>query len=274
MSGFKTYTSPDGLDPKYRETLVGLMKRQIWAEMAATVMYSQAVHVARNWRDRCAAADIAVEEANHVRAVGDILVDHFGVDLDAHFAARPNSIDGNFPALMGVGASPLHEGEKFPPNWTAAAAALFLADRAAVYQLSQYEDNSYRPWAEAMEIVLEDEAGEGGHMDIGEETVRKICADPQQKAILQEWTDAFMPASTRLLGRPGNPLDAYCHEVGLKRKTSAACQCDFFGDLLPILEDTGLVIPDFAPHGVTVVDEVVEMLQASSAYPHEIAVAA
>jgi len=274
MSGFKSYDAPDGLDPKYREMLVGLMKRQIWAEMAATVMYSQAVHVALNWRDRCAAADIAVEEANHVRGIGNILEDHFDVDLDAHFQSRPNSIDGNFPALMGVGASPLGPGELFPPNWTAAAAALFLADRAAVYQLSQYEDNSYTPWAEAMEEVLEDEAGEGGHMDIGEETVRRICADPEEKAVLQAWTDAFMPASTRLLGRPGNPLDEYCHSVGLKRKTSAECQRDFFGDLLPILEDTGLVIPDFAPAGVTVVDEVVEMLQASPAYPHAIETAA
>jgi len=31
-------------------------------------------------------------------------------------------------------------------------------------------------------LTIEDEAGEGGHMDIGEETVRKICADPEQKA--------------------------------------------------------------------------------------------
>ncbi len=270
LARYKTYDSPEGMDPKYRETLVGLMKRMIWAEMAATTMYSQALHVATNWRDRCAAADLSVEESRHVRGVGDILVDHFGVDLEAHFRSRPNSYDGNFPALMGVEDSPLEPGERFPPNWTAAAVALFIADRAAVFQLAQYEDNSYRPWAVVMDMVLEDEAGEGGHMDIGEATIRKLCQDPGQKKIAQDWVDAFLPASTRLLGRPGNPLDEYCLEVGLKRKTSAECQREFFESLIPIVEDTGLTMPDLQAAGVALVDPVIAMLAKSPAYAHEL----
>ena len=268
MATARVYDTPEGMDDRYRDTLVGLMKRQIWAEMAATVMYSHAVSVAPNWRDRCAAAHLAVEEANHVTLLGEILANDFGVDVEEHMRQRPNSIDGNFPALLGVTDSPLAEDEEFPPTWTAAAVALFLADRAAVYQLAQYKDNSYRPWAEAMEVVLEDEAGEGGHMDIGENTVRKMCSDPKVKAEIQAWVDAFMPASTKLLGRPGNPVDEFCLEVGLKQKTSEQCQLDFFGDLIPIVEDVGLVIPDLQSHGVHLVPGVIDMLEKSSAYPH------
>lgn len=271
MADFNVYDTPDGLDPKYREVLVGLMKRMIWAEMAATTMYSQAVHVAPTWRDRCAAADLAVEESRHVRGVGDILEQHFGVDLEAHFRSRPHSYDGNFPALMGIAETPQKAGERFPPNWSAATVALFIADRAAVFQLSQYEDNSYRPFAKVMEMVLEDEAGEGGHMDIGEATVRELCREPERIELVQAWVDAFMPASTKLLGKPGNPLDQYCLEVGLKKKTSAQCQKDFFEGLVPILEETGLTMPDLQAAGVALVDEAIEILDASPAYPHHLA---
>jgi len=157
--------------------------------------------------------------------------------------SRPEALTGNFAQIVKVDIP------GWPNDWLEIQISLFLADRAAVYQLKEYQDNSYVPWARVMEGVLADEAGEGGHLDAGEEMTVRLCRDSFQRQRVQELLDLFLPGAVRLMGTPHKKENDYCVQVGLKRRGAAEVQYDFFRDLLPVLHRCGLTLPaDLAEH--------------------------
>jgi 1,2-phenylacetyl-CoA epoxidase catalytic subunit len=236
-------------DARYREMLVNLLKRQVVAEMGATAMYAKAVQLAPTCRDKVHSAQIAYEESNHVRGVARVLTE-LGVDVEAYLQTRPEALAGDFARIVNV------EIPGWPPDWLEIQTSLFLADRAAVYQLQEYRDNSYAPWAEVMEGVLADEAGEGGHLDAGAEMIEKLCQNPEQRRRLQPLLNLFLPGAVRLMGTPGKAENDYCVAVALKRRGAAEVQHDFFRDLLPVLSRCGLTLPGELGERVELAPEV------------------
>ena len=221
--------SPAIHDERYREMLTRLICRQLMAEYRAMLVYTRAVELAPSWDTKALIAGIGSEEGRHTVLLAH-LAEGLGIEpqayLDEYFNKHPI---------------------EYHTSWLQVVARLFLGDRAAVYQLTSYKGNSYAPWAAALESIIEDEAGDGGHMDRGEALVASVCADPAAKEEFQGILNHMLPYGLRLLGNPENTAENdYCLQVGLKTKSSGQVQEDYVFQLAKTMKFRGLKLPDLS----------------------------
>ena len=232
-------------DERYRDMLIRLMKRQVMAEYRAALVYSRAVALGPTWTDKILMTRIGAEEGQHTLLVGRLLED-LAVDVEQYlsdfFSAHPIA---------------------YPDDWHQVIARLFLGDRAAVYQLTTYLNNSYQPWARVMNSIVMDEAGDGGHMDLGVAAVAEICKSDTGRIDFQRIVNSMLPYAVRLLGDPSNPENEYCTSVGLKTKTSGQVQNEYFDKLIFELRRFGLRIPNLEKAGVHLDDAADRLVKES-----------
>ena len=81
-----------GAAGNYRDLLIRLMTRQIYAETATAEVFGKAISAAPNWKEKALAAEFAAEEARHSQGLYDLLVD-LGEDPEAIIAERPDASD-------------------------------------------------------------------------------------------------------------------------------------------------------------------------------------
>ena len=172
---------------EYKEMLVRLLTRQIYAETATSEVFGKAITAAPNWQEKELAAEFAAEEARHARGLYDILTD-LGEDPEAIIAGRPDAEE-----YWSLDLS----------NWLDIAVFNFTVDRAGSHQIMEYRQSSYVPWGESQEEVLEDEEDHYGN---GVENLKQFAKDPEQLAAFQKIFDRVMPnCIKRAFGRLEGP---------------------------------------------------------------------
>lgn len=216
---------PAEADGRYRDLLVRLMTRQIYAETATAEVFGKAISVAPNWKEKALAAEFAAEEARHSQGLYDLLSD-LGEDPEAIIAGRPDAADFWQIDL---------------DNWLHIAVFNFTVDRAGSHQIMEYRRSSYTPWADSQEEVLADEED---HYDNGVENLKEIARDPAQLAEFQSVFDRVLPNCVkRAFGRLAGPDNAYCLETGLKRNSTEQVVNRYLTEMRGHMEGTGLVFP-------------------------------
>ena len=113
---------PEDARGEYREMLIRLMTRQIYAETATAEVFGRAISAAPNWQEKELAAEFAAEEARHSRGLYDLLRD-LGEDPEKIIAGRPDAAD--FWELN-------------LDNWLDIAVFNFTVDRAGSHQIMEY----------------------------------------------------------------------------------------------------------------------------------------
>lgn len=210
---------------KYREMLIRLMTRQIYAETATAEVFGKAISVAPNWQEKELAAEFAAEEARHSRGLYDLLTE-LGEDPEAIIAGRPDA--GEF---WGINLD----------NWIDIAVFNFTVDRAGSQQIMEYRESSYVPWGDSQEEVLADEED---HYDNGVENLKQFAKDPAKLAEFQEVFDRVLPNCVkRAFGRLAGPDNDFCLETGLKRNDTEAIVNRYLTEMHGHMEGTGLKFP-------------------------------
>ena len=97
----KTFYSAAEVSGDYRDMLVRLMTRQLWAETATAEVFGQSISSAPTWNEKFQAAEFAFEEAQHSQMLIDLLED-LDEDVSAILDARPDA--AKFSSLWGDGA--------------------------------------------------------------------------------------------------------------------------------------------------------------------------
>ncbi|MDE0057332.1 MAG: hypothetical protein OXP07_04350, partial [Defluviicoccus sp.] len=92
MTAAQEIARPEQATGAYRDLLVRLMTRQIYAETATAEVFGKAISVAPNWKEKALAAEFAAEEARHSQGLYDLLLD-LGEDPEAIIAGRPDAAD-------------------------------------------------------------------------------------------------------------------------------------------------------------------------------------
>jgi 1,2-phenylacetyl-CoA epoxidase catalytic subunit len=221
----ETVTNPADATGAYKEMLVRLMTRQIYAETATAEVFGRAISAAPNWQEKELAAEFAAEEARHSRGLFDLLTE-LGEDAEEIIAGRPDA--GEFWGLD-------------LDNWLDIAVFNFTVDRAGSHQIMEYRESSYIPWGESQEVVLADEED---HYDNGVENLKQFAKDPKQLADFQEVYDRVMPnALKRAFGRLEGPDNAFCLEHGLKRNSTEAIVNRYLNEMHGHMVGTGLMFP-------------------------------
>jgi 1,2-phenylacetyl-CoA epoxidase catalytic subunit len=244
-SGIPTYTSPDQVSGEYREMLIRLLTRQLWAETATAEVFGRSIEAAPSWREKYMAAEFAFEEAQHSQMLIDIL-DDLGEDSQAIVDGRPEA--ANFWHLDMT-------------NWVHIAVFNFVVDRGGSQQIIEYQKCNYRPWAEKMDEVLADEEA---HYDNGVENLRQFAKDPKLFAEFQEVFNGLLPnAVKRCFGRPEGADNDFCLQHGLKTATTEEVINRYLVEMSEFMEETGLKFPSFEQFdkmGVTLMPSTREII--------------
>lgn len=210
---------------EYRDMLLRLMTRQFYAETATAEVFGRSIGCAPTLKEKLLAAEFAEEEAEHSMRMCKLFED-LGVDPEQVFSSRP-------PAAQFWDLD--------LDNWVHIAVFNFTVDRAGSHQIMEYEQSSYRPWAEQMREVLEDEEGHYGN---GVENLREFARNPKVFAEFQSLYFRMLPVTVkRAFGRPTGPDNDYCIKVGLKRHTTEQVVNRYLTEMLGYMRECGLKFP-------------------------------
>jgi len=246
----KMVNTPAEATGEYKDMLLRLMTRQFYAETATAEVFGRSIGCAPTLREKLMAAEFAEEEAEHSGRMCR-LFENLGVDPDKVFATRP-------PAA------------KFwdldLDNWIHIAVFNFTVDRAGSHQIMEYRNSSYRPWAEQMDAVLEDEEGHYGN---GVENLREFARDPKQFAEFQSVYNKMLPVTVkRAFGRPTGADNEYCVKVGLKGHTTEQVLNRYLEEMLGYMKECKLRFPplsEFEKIGAEIMPSTREILLSNQA---------
>lgn len=216
---------PEDARGEYREMLIRLMTRQIYAETATAEVFGRAISAAPNWQEKELAAEFAAEEARHSRGLYDLLRD-LGEDPEKIIAGRPDAAD--FWELN-------------LDNWLDIAVFNFTVDRAGSHQIMEYRESSYIPWGESQEEVLADEED---HYDNGVENLKQFAKEPEKLAEFQKVFDRVLPnCLKRAFGRLEGEDNDFCLQHGLKRNKTEDIINRYLHEMHGHMDGTGLMFP-------------------------------
>ena len=225
----------------YRDMLLRLMTRQLYAETATAEVFGRSIGVAPTWREKHLAAEFALEEAQHSQMLCNLLTD-LGED--------PENLIANRPPAASFWSVDLD-------NWLHIAVFNFTVDRAGSQQIMEYRESSYLPWAEKMVVVLEDEEE---HYENGVENLREFSSIPEQLAKFQSVYNDMLPVTLkRAFGRPDGPDNEFCLRTGLKRHSTEDVINRYLTEMRSYMDPVGLKFPPLERFAV----ENVELLSST-----------
>lgn len=239
--------SPANAVGDYRDMLVRLMTRQLYAETATAEVFGRSISAAPTWREKYLAAEFALEEAQHSQMLCDLLSD-LGEDHEAIIAARPPA--ASFWSLD-------------LDDWLHIAVFNFTVDRAGSQQIMEYRQSSYRPWAEKMGVVLDDEEE---HYENGVDNLRAYAKDKDQLQRFQHVFNCMLPITVkRAFGRPHGSDNEFCLRTGLKRATTEQVINRYLNEMAGYMSEVGLKFPPmsaFEQEGVEILPSTREILES------------
>lgn len=223
--GIGEIKTPADVSGEYKDMLVRLLSRQLYAETATAEVFGRSIQVAPTWKEKHLAAEFAVEEAQHSQMLVDIL-DDLGEDSEAIIASRPDAAEFWHVDL---------------DNWVHIAVFNFTIDRAGSQQIMEYDKSSYAPWARQMEVVLADEEEHYGN---GVENLRAFAKNKELFAEFQEVFNDLLPNGIkRCFGRLVGADNDYCLKHGLKRATTEEIVNRYLVEMSQYLKEVGLKMP-------------------------------
>ncbi len=232
---------------EYRDMLIRLMTRQLYAETATAEVFGRSIGAAPTWREKHLAAEFALEEAQHSQILCNLL---------AEFGEDPENIIANRPAAANFWNLDLD-------NWLHIAVFNFTVDRAGSQQIMEYRQSSYLPWAEKMEVVLADEEE---HYENGVDNLREVSENPGRLAEFQEVYNGMLPVTLkRAFGRPHGPDNDFCLANGLKRHSTGEVIDRYLVEMKGYMGPTGLKFPPmqtFADAGVELTESTKHLLSS------------
>jgi ring-1,2-phenylacetyl-CoA epoxidase subunit PaaA len=138
-------------------------------------------------------------------------------------------------------------------SWPDLVIFQFLNDRASRFQLLEYRDSSYAPYAKIVAGIIEEEER---HTGFGESFLSEMCAGEEGRRQAQHLFDKWFPLCLKVFGRPGTPGNRYAVEAGLKHRDSGAVMRDYVQDLKPVMAQCGLRFPPREEMGVEIPPDI------------------
>ncbi len=223
-------------DPRYRETVVQMLRSQAWRELSAAQLFGHGLQFVSDLRTLKFISRHVQEEVDHYAIIADLYQTHVGESVDPwvreKLATRPIPWATSFLEL-GI--------------------AQWLYDRGGFWQLREYENSSWAPYRNAIGRIVEQEEGHQYHgQNIAVPLIRKEKDRPKVQRIFNEW----LRQGLICLGRPHSEGNKYAISVGLKKRDSAECIKDYVKDILPAVREAGLRLPPREELGVDLPDDI------------------
>ena len=223
-------------DPRYRDTLIQMMRSQAYRELAAAHLFGHGLQFVTDLKTLKFLSHHIQEETEHYRIVADLHQEHVGESLvpwvEQRLREKPIPMSSDLMEL---------------------AIAQWLYDRGGFWQLQEYEESSWAPYREAVTRII---GQEKGHQDHGESIAIPLCREAKDRAKTQEIYNRWLKLGLVCLGRPHSEGNTYAISVGLKKRDSAECIKDYVADILPGTRAAGLTLPPRDSLGVDLPEDI------------------
>ena len=223
-------------DPRYRETVIQMLRSQAWRELSAAQLFGHGLQFVTDLRTLKFITRHIQEETDHYAAVAELYQKATGESIEpwvaAKLATRPIPWSSSFLEL-GI--------------------AQWLYDRGGFWQLREYEESSWAPYKEVIGRIVDQEEGHQVHgQNIAVPLIRKEKDREKVQRIFSDW----LRQGLICLGRPYSEGNKYAISVGLKKRDSAECIKDYVKDILPAVREAGLTLPPRGQLGVDLPDDI------------------
>ena len=216
----------DDTPEEYKGMVRYLVGRQFQGEIAACELFARTVQYLDTPHQKVELTRTAMEEAEHVRIVGE-LAPRIGLDVDEMMRTRRPL------ATWFLGD------EDDIRDWTEVCVFKWLIDRAGNIWLWSMRHSSFKPYADTMVPIMRDETR---HQSDGAKYVLEEVENGKREYV-QDLVNKWFPRGMKLLGRPQSRGNMLAHKYGLKREDSAIEMRKYLREIMPTVQKAGLTLP-------------------------------
>jgi len=220
----------DPSDPRYRETIVQMMRSQSYRELAAAQLFGHGLRFAPTSKDVKFLTWHITEESEHYLDVAKLYEKFTGESVDAWVRER-------------LAQKPI----PWVDSWLELGVAQWLYDRGGFWQLQEYTECSWEPYRTIVGKIVREERG---HQDHGQEIAVELCQKERGRPETQRVFAKWLRQGLLSFGRPDTEGDRYAVRVGLKKRSAGEVARDFFADIRPAIREAGLALPSKEEVGV------------------------
>ena len=218
------------MSPEYLKGIRRILTVSADTELVSAPAYLRAAAHAPALNNFGSAVSIIQDELAHAH-IGYRLLGDLGVDMSALIYEREAKAF-KYPYAFDV---PLD-------SWYEMVLANALYDQAGFVLLSDvHQPSTFGPWKRALAKVDKEETF---HLRHGRTWVKKLAADPEDKARLQASLDWMFILTLEWFGLPdARKKHGIQLEYGFKGKSNDELRQDWMGHVVPFMEEVGLEVP-------------------------------
>lgn len=228
--------SLQGCEPRYRDTVVQMLRSQAWRELSAAQLFGHGLQFVTDLRTLKFITRHVQEEVDHYAAVAELYQKAVGESLDGWVAEK-------------LATKPI----PWASSFLELGIAQWLYDRGGFWQLREYEESSWTPYREVIGRIVDQEEGHQVH---GQNIAVPLIRREKDRAKVQRLFNDWLRQGLICLGRPYSEGNKYAISVGLKKRDSSECIKDYVRDILPAVRDAGLTLPPKETLGVELPDDL------------------
>lgn len=230
LASGKLVEGPQHMSPRYLTGIRRILTVSADTELISAPAYLRAAQHAPALNNFGSAMSIVQDELAHAH-IGYRLLGDLGVDMTALIYERDPK-DFKYPYAFDVALDSWHE----------LVLANALYDQAGFVLLSDvHESSTFGPWKRALAKVDKEETF---HLRHGRTWVKKLAADPDQKAQLQASLDWMFILTLEWFGLPDDrKMHGIQLEYGFKGKTNDELRQAWMAEVVPFMEEVGLEVP-------------------------------
>jgi ring-1,2-phenylacetyl-CoA epoxidase subunit PaaA len=218
------------MSPEYLKGMRRILTVSADTELVSAPAYLRAAQHAPALNNFGSAVSIIQDELAHAH-IGYRLLGDLGVDMSALIYERPPEAF-KYPYAFDV---PLD-------SWHELVMANALYDQAGFVLLSDvHRSSTFGPWKRALAKVDKEETF---HLRHGRTWVKKLCADPGEKARVQAAADWMFILTLEWFGLPDErKRHGIQLEYGFKGMTNDELRQTWMGEVVPFMEEVGIDVP-------------------------------
>ncbi|MFD6529885.1 Phenylacetic acid catabolic protein [Streptomyces sp. NPDC060184] len=126
-------------------------------------------------------------------------------------------------------------------TWAERGVYSYIGEETAMVMLREFAESSYKPWAEAVRTIIQDERI---HIAHGARVCRNLAETEEGREQLQAALDRLWPMFVGILGSPNTKRSQAVVRYGLRKTTNAEAIELWREKVLPRIANLGLRVPE------------------------------